>query len=298
MAADEAEVGEPVVTEGNPFQQARPLTAERAQLYLRSAETLAQGFEEELSRWVGESTVRAQPVDVTTIPALAVGDSDLTVIKARYHMTHGIVVADLQLALTLISMLCGGTSLPVVDLRPLTRLEMGVFDLLVQPLIDLATQVFDVGPMEVGAHIGNAAALPDSKPEPAVSVPLHIQVGTLEGRLTLGMTMGQLQAYNEELDRRIAGRLTTKTHAVNARAVRAVKPVPVDLIVGFEPLKVPAGQLAGLRVGDVLRTRQSVSRHLVARVGSERIFHARPAQRGQRLVAELIGRIESERGQS
>lgn len=285
------------VVEGNPFQQARPLTAERTQLYLRSAETLAMGFEEELSRWVGESTVRAQPVDVTTIPALAVGEADITVVKARFHMTHGVVVADLQLALTLISMLCGGTSLPVVDLRPLTRLEMGVFDLLVQPLVNLAAEVFDVGPMEVGAHILNAAALPDSKPEPAISIPFHVAVGSLEGRITLGLTMGQLQAYNEELDRRIAGRLTTKSHAVNARAVRAVRPVPVDLIVGFDPLQVPAGQLAGLQVGDVLRTRQSVSRHLVARVGTERIFHARAAQRGQRLVAELIGRIESERGQ-
>lgn len=285
-----------MVIEGNPFQQARPLTAERAQLFMRTIETLAELFEEELSRWVGESTVRVVPVEATTIHDLATPDTDLAVVKARYHMTHGVVVTELQLALTLVSMLCGGTSLPVIDVRPLSRLESGVFDLLLAPLVKLAAEAFDVGPMELGAHITNASAFPDSTPEPAVAIPLQLAIGTLEGRMTIGLTMGQLQAYSEELDRRIAGRLSTKTHVVNARAVRAVRPVPVDLIVGFEPLQVPAGQLADLQVGDVLRTRQSVSKHLVARVGTERIFHVRAAQRGQRLVAELIARIESDKG--
>ncbi|MEL6984477.1 MAG: FliM/FliN family flagellar motor C-terminal domain-containing protein, partial [Actinomycetota bacterium] len=65
-----------------------------------------------------------------------------------------------------------------------------------------------------------------------------------------------------------------------------------ELIAGFEPLQVPARQLADLQIGDVIRTRQSVSRPLVARVGGERLFHIRAAQRGQRLVAELTGHAD------
>lgn len=283
------------MTEGNPFQQARPLTAERAQLFLRTAETLAERFEEELSRWLGEATVRAEPVEITRVPELARSETDLTIVKSHYHLTHGVVASDLSLAMTLVSMLCGGTAAaPVTEIRPLTRLEMGVFDLLMKPLVEAVAELFDLGPVELGYHVANASALPDSKPEPAVALPLQISVGAVEGRITVGLTLGQLQSYSEEIDRRIAGRLSARARTVNVRAVRAVRPVLVDLVVGFDPLRVPAGQLAGLRVGDVLRTRQSVSRHLVARVGSERIFHVRAAQRGQRLVAELIARIETD----
>ena len=284
------------MTEGNPFQQARPLTPERAQLFLRTAETLAERFEDELARWLGETTVRAEPVDTTTIPALAVADTDLTIVKSHYHLTHALVASDLTLALTLVAVLCGGTPVPAMEIRPLTRLEMGVFDLLVQPLVEAAADLYDLGPVELGYHVAHASALPDSKPEPAVAVPLLVNLGAVEGRITLGFTLSQLQSYSEEVDRRIAGRLSNRTHAINARAVRAMRPVPVDLVVGFEALQVPAGQLADLRVGDVLRTGQSVSKHLVARVGAEPVFHVRAAQRGHRLVAELISRIETEMG--
>jgi flagellar motor switch protein FliM len=284
------------VTEGNPFQHARPLTAERAQLFGRTAETLAEHYEEELTRWLGEATVRAEPVENVTIPDLAGADTDLLIVKASDHLTHGVLVTDLNLALTLVSMLCGGAPVPPAELRPLSRLETGVFDLIAVPLLKAAAGLFDVGPVEAGAHVTSAAALPDSKPEPAISVSLRVSIDQLEGHLRLGLTLGQLQAYSDQLDRRIAGRLSARTNAVNVRAARAVRPVPIDLIVGFEPLQVPAGELAGLRVGDVLRTRQSVSRHLVARVGSERIFHVRAAQRGQRLVAELIAPIETDKG--
>ena len=112
----------------------------------------------------------------------------------------------------------------------------------------------------------------------------------------MAFTLGQLQQYNESLDRRLAGRSSSRRSGPTANTIRAMQPVEVDLVVGFDPLRIPAGKLAGLQVGDVLRTRQSVSRHLVARVGSERIFAVRPAQRGQRLVAELIAPIDMDRG--
>ncbi|MDH4365452.1 MAG: FliM/FliN family flagellar motor switch protein, partial [Acidimicrobiia bacterium] len=117
-------------------------------------------------------------------------------------------------------------------------------------------------------------------------------VGNVEGRLVLGLAMGHLQTYSEEMDRRIAGRVPARTSTVNVRAARAVAPVPVELAVGFDLFRVPAGQLAGLRVGDVVRTGQSVTRPLVGRIGPERLFHVRAAQRGQRLVAEVMGKLD------
>jgi flagellar motor switch protein FliM len=284
------------VSGGNPFQHARPLTSERAQLISRTAETLAARFGDELSRWLPESTVTAEEVVQTRIPDLALPGTDLAVVKARYHLSYGLVVTELPLALSLVSILCGGTAQAGPDVRPLSRLEMGVIDLLLNPLIDLTAQLFEIGPVELGTHVASASALPESQPEPAIAVPLHLAVGPVEGRITVGLTLGQLQTYSQEIDRRVAGRLTTRSSVPNALTVRAVSPVEVELVIGFEPLRVPAGTLAGLQVGDVLRTRQSVSRNLVARVGSERIFNVRAAQRGQRLVAELISPADLERG--
>lgn len=280
------------MSEGNPFQQARPLTAERALLFARTTEAMAERLQEDLGRWLGETRVQADPVETTLIPALALPDHHLTLIKARYHVSHGLMAVELKLALTLVSMLCGGIATPVIEIRPLTRLEMGVLELLLQPLLAVVAEAFDTGPLEIGAHLLHAGALPDSKAEPAVSLPIDLKVGNTEGRILLGLTLGQLQAYSEELDRRIAGRVPAKSNIVNVRAARAVAPVPVELIAGFELFQVPAGQLAGLRVGDVVRTGQSVTRPLVARIGTERLFQVRAAQRGQRLVAEVTGKLD------
>lgn len=110
--------------------------------------------------------------------------------------------------------------------------------------------------------------------------------------MVVAMSASQLQTYSEEVDRRIAGLLASKDDEPNPQIMRAVQPVVVELIAGFEPLQVPARQLADLQIGDVIRTRQSISRPLIARVGGERLFHIRAAQRGQRLVAELTGHVD------
>lgn len=279
------------VSELNPFQQTRLLTTERSQLFMRTAETLAERLEEELSRWLTDSTVKSEPVEQCLIADLAQADTDLAIVKSSYHLSHAVIATDLKLALSIVAVLCGGVGQPPPEVRPLSRLEMGVFDLVLQPVLDLASTLFTVGPCELGTHVNNASALPDSQPEPAISIPLLLSVANIEGRLTIGLTAGQLQTYSEDLDRRIAGRLATKKGAPNVHLVRAVRPMPVDLIVGFDLMRVPAGQLADLQVGDVLRTGQMVSKNLVARVGAERIFRVRAAQRGQRLVAELIGPV-------
>lgn len=281
---------------GSPFGQARLLTVDRVGLFTRTAESLAEGFEEELGRWLGDVSVSVGVVEQTTLVDLGTpgeGEGlDLAVVKSLFQVSHGVVVSDLGLALAVVGLLCGGAGGGgVPEVRPLSRLEMGVFDLVLQPLVDLAVGLFDLDAVELGPHVASVSALPSSQPEPAVGLPFHLRVGGIEGVVTLGLTGTQLQSYSEELDRRIAGQLASKTDVPSPEIVRAVAPVEVELVAGFELLQVPARELVGLRVGDVLRTRQSVARPLIARVGGEALFHIRPAQHGQRLVAELTAEV-------
>lgn len=273
----------------NPFQQSRLLTSERAQLFNRTAETMAQRFEDDLGRWLSDVSVTASPVEQIHLFDLVTGDNDLVVIKSQYQMAHGLIASDLCLALSVVAMLCGGVADPPPDERPLSRLEMGVYDLVLQPLLNLAIELFEIGPTDLGIHTSSESGLPDGQLEPAIAVPMTIAAGGAEGAMVLAMSTTQLQVYSQEVDRRIAGLMASKNDEPNAQIVRAVQPVVVELIAGFEPLQVPARQLADLQVGDVIRTRQSISRPLIARVGDERLFSIRAAQRGQRLVAELTG---------
>jgi flagellar motor switch protein FliM len=278
----------------NPFQQARLLTSERAQLFNRTAETLAERFEDELGRWLSDASVTAETVEQVDLMQLAAaGTADLAVIKSQYQMTYGVIASDLVLALSVVAMLCGGVANPPPAERPLSRLEMGVYDLVLRPLLDLTVELFAIGPTELGPHVVTAAALPDTQPEPAIAVHLAIGAGGAEGKIILAMSATQLQEYSEDVDRRIAGLMASRSDEPNAQIIRAVQPVMIELIAGFEPMQVSARQLADLQVGDVIRTRQSISRPLIARVGGERLFQIRAAQRGQRLVAELTAHCDS-----
>ncbi|MGI9598435.1 MAG: FliM/FliN family flagellar motor switch protein [Acidimicrobiales bacterium] len=279
-------------TSANPFEQSRLLTSERAQLFNRTAETMAQRFEDGLSRWLSDVSVGAAPVEQIDLISLATGLNDLAVIKSQYQMTHGIIASDLCLSLSIVAMLCGGVADPPPEARPLSRLEMGVYDLVLQPLLDLTVELFEIGPTELGSHTSSEAGLPDDQMEPAIAVPMTITAGGAEGAMVVAMSASQLQTYSEEVDRRIAGLAASKNDEPNVQIIRAVQPVVVELIAGFEPLQVPARQLVDLQIGDVIRTRQSISRPLIARVGGERLFHIRAAQRGQRLVAELTGHAD------
>jgi flagellar motor switch protein FliM len=262
------------------------------QLFTRAAETLAERYQDELGRWLNDTEIKAGPVTQLPMAELANGKRDVTVLKAVYQITHGVIATDLDLALAAVTRLCGGVS-AISEVRPLSRLETGVFDLVLRPLLDLVEEIFEIGSTELGLHVTSPSALPDPQNEAAVAIPLEISAGDTSGKIIVGLSGAQLKLYIEEIDRRIAGQVASARDEPNHLVVQAVQPVLVELIAGFEPMQVPARQLVGLQVGDVLRTRQSVTRPLIARVGDERLFHIRPAQRGQRLVAEVTEPAES-----
>lgn len=277
----------------NPFQQARLLTNARSQMFARTAEKLGESYQDELGKWLSDARVVPEAIEQTTLYEMGTANTDLTVIKSRYQTTYGLITIDLDLALAMVAVLCGGLATPPTETRPLTRLEYGVIDLVLEPFMDLAVELYELEPTELSAHFASPSALPHAQPDPSISVPYTVTVAGVEGKVCLGLTATMLQNYSEEIDRKIAGQLATRRDEPNRSVVRAVQPVVVELIAGFEPMQVPARQLVGLQVGDVLRTTQSVTRPLIARVGGEKLFHIRAAQEGQRLVAELTGIIES-----
>ncbi len=280
----------------NPFEQIHLLNDDRTQFFLRTAESLAEKLEETLSRWLSDLTITPGTPEEVHLLDMIGESNDVAVVTADYHLGSGLVVTDLPLALALITTMCGGHPVPAPDVRPLTRLEIGVYNLILTPVVQMAAEIFMVGPASIGLHASGASGLPDAKMEPGIAIPLEIKMGETTGRISLGFTATHLQAYIEELDRLHAGRLAKKKDHRNEQLAVTVRAVPMELVVGFDTVNVPARVLADLQVGDVLRTGQMLSQSLVARVGTERLFSVRAAQQGQRLVAEVTGRIASNEG--
>ena len=245
---------------------------------------------EELGRWVGEAGVEVDGVwQVSGFAGLGLEGFDVAVVRCGSGV--GVVGVELGLGLGLVDVLCGGGGFGGGAVRGLSRLEMGVLDLVLLPVVAGLGELFGLGGVGLGAHVLGVDGLPGGKVESVVGFGFSVSVGGVEGRLVVGLPGSVLQGFLDVVDRRIAGEAAAGGGVVCGEIVRAVGPVAVELVAGFEVLRVPAGELVGLRVGDVLRTGQSVGRPLVARVGEERLFHFRPGAQGQRLVAEVTGHI-------
>lgn len=267
--------------------ESRRLTPDRIAQFQRSADALAAAIEEEFSSWLAEVSVKAEPVKEVHLEDLTTdGEArEVVVIEAREQLSSSLLVMDLGLSLSIVVLLCGGA--PTEDEpRALTRLEAGVLDVLFQPALDLAAEAFRVGECRILGHVSDAFPLPDLPDESAVALPMRVHHGQAEGSLMICFTSGQLQEYTEAIDRRLAGQAGDR--ARNAATERAVLPVPVDVVVGFEHVRMSTGQVADLEVGDVIRIGQQLGEELDARVGGQSMFTVRPGQLGTRLVAEIV----------
>lgn len=279
---------------GSVFDAGVLLSVERLVLFERQGVLLAECLEDELGRWLGDAVVSCGVVSqVDGFEGGGFEGCDLAVVRQVFGSGFGVVGCELGLALAVVSALCGGPGGGVGEVRALSRLEVGVLDLVLAPLVGLMVGLFDLGGCELGEHVSGVSGLPEGKREPVVVFPFRVEVAGVEGGLTVGLSGSQLQSFLEGVDRRIAGQAGVGGGPPCGEIVRAVQPVCVELVAGFDVLRVPAQELVGLRVGDVIRTRQSVGRPLVARVGEERLFHFRPGAQGQRLVAEVTGHVVS-----
>ncbi len=72
-----------------------------------------------------------------------------------------------------------------------------------------------------------------------------------------------------------------------ARIEEAVAEVPLELEIAFEPLRVPALEIEGLEVGDVLRLEHRSVEPLTALVGGRPMLRVHPGRPGRHLTVEV-----------
>lgn len=272
----------------------RGLTAGRAALFQQAADTCGVRCADELDKWMSDFGVKAGAIAQVSLEEL--GDKTvrhITVLECDDGVSRGLICMDLPLALGLATLLLGGRPGDYVDPRPLTALEAGVIEQILRPVNDLIVDAYRLNPIKIEGHVSETFLIPDLADEPAIEIPIRIEGAQLEGRLTYGLYMSTLQRFSDSVDRRLAG-TSGRRYRQNSMANRAVQPIPLDVTVGFEPVLVSAGDIAGLQAGDVLRTTHAITKDLIARVGETTIFNVRAGQIGKRLVAEVVGHADDE----
>ncbi len=269
--------------------EGRGLTTGRAALFQQAADTCGVRLADELDKWISDFTATAE--DVQQISLEDFGDKSsrhIIVLECDDGVSRGLVAIDLILALGLATLLLGGRPGDYVDPRPLTALEGGVLEQLIRPATNLIVDAYRLNPVKIEGHVSETFLLPDLADEPALEIPIKIEGGELEGMLSFGIYMSTLQRFSESVDRRLAGTTGTRRYRQNSVTNRAIQPVQLEVTVGFDPMPVLAGDLAGLQAGDVLRTRHPINKDLVARVGDSTLYTVKAGQIGKRLVAEVV----------
>jgi flagellar motor switch protein FliM len=278
-----------------PFDFARPgrLTRERARLIQVALDEVAREATEALRLWVDGIAVEAGEVEERAVGDLINGVADHTAVFFPHRAERGLVITEMPLAVALVLTLLGGPPQdPNLD-RPLTHLETEVLDLVLRPMLQCISTVLKLGPVEVEVHESDPTAVNfiDER-ELMLGIPFTLGNEDFSGRMWVVLTPGSFQPFTIELERRQAGRRSSLRPVDRDRNEAALQRVPVPVICGFPPVRVPARELATLQPGDVLRTGQPTTRDLVFTVGGSPMFGARAGQRGLRLVAEVISVLD------
>jgi hypothetical protein len=114
-------------------------------------------------------------------------------------------------------------------------------------------------------------------PLSTVAVGMSFAIGERSWELTLAVSSSVIDA---SLDPRPAGGTVTMAGAV--------KDVPVDLAVGFAPIRITAADVERIAVGDVIRLDHTVGVPLVAEVQGRPLLLVQHGTTGRRLAAEVI----------
>jgi len=121
-----------------------------------------------------------------------------------------------------------------------------------------------------------------------VCIPIALTLGTVETTFDFALPYA-LVAVDDGIDGRAPDE--DVLHADPA-VVDALSFVPVPVAVRFAPVHVPAAELEGLAVGDVIRLEHSSHDPLVGDVGGRPFFLAWPGRRGRRLAIQIQQVVE------
>lgn len=202
---------------------------------------------------------------------------------------------DVQLALVLVDRMLGGQGLPVSPRRP-TEVEthllqelvgngMSAFAETFQPLVEISPEV-----REVDYNPQLVQVVPPSEVVLLLTYQVTIAQGTRsEGLLslcypysTLGPALHQLSS-NLWLDPGVPASQSGPVEPLRDE----LPDTRVRLTVEADPVAVPARDLGGLQVGDVLRLGHPVEEPLAARAGGVEVMAGHLGRRGRRLAFQV-----------
>ncbi len=296
MQSDEAEVGNPAsFPDGDPAglpphdfgMTGSWLNGGRAASFKKSLFEMARMTEEALELWTGKVSVAGSGLSTVSLPDLA--DQPLHYIELFFDESgqSAFMIFDLEIALSIVTLMLGGNGDPG-PVRDLTPLEARLLADLVDAMIPKFATELHLGPARFKAHHAHQSTMRDGLSETLLCFGLDLTGPQVSGTAMVGISPLSLQGHMEIIDRRLNGRPRNAESITTSAAAAALQPVIVPVIVGFAAIRAPAYDIANLAPGDLIRTGQSLGRHLVASVGNVPVFTVKAGQRGGRLVAEVL----------
>jgi flagellar motor switch protein FliM len=149
--------------------------------------------------------------------------------------------------------------------------------------VDLTLKVIETDPRFVQVM---------SDDDPLVILAFNLQIGAVQGQFTVCYPLEPLQEMLEGMSRRMVGAdEAPEDKAGNRdRLLASFKRVPFELRAELGTSSVLTGQLARLKVGDVLCLERNVCEPLDLYLGKRRVFSAVLGRKGDRLAVQLNGR--------
>lgn len=218
----------------------------------------------------------------------------LAVVSLEPLRGAGILQVPLPLAMAVLDRLLGGSGTGTYPSRALTDIEEGLITEVLDRCLEELASAFDslvtiepeIVQLESNPQFAQIAAPSDM----VVVVVFDTRIGGQEGQLSLCIPFASLQPRLEAItghslasDRRfgdVAGAATAMD--------RAMRGVPVDLAVRFEPVTLTSREVVGLQVGDVLHLGHPADHPLTVLAGGVPLLAAVPGRKRKRLACRIV----------
>ncbi len=201
-------------------------------------------------------------------------------------------------ALAVVDRLLGGPGRAEGVARPLTELERGLVERLMQRLLPLLhdawQSVVDVRPVLVGMETNPQFAHVAGPTDVVLLVHFQVETPQQAYRMNLCLPYLLLQPILSLLSATTLFRAPSRTS--QAEALRhTVEQVTVPVQVRLGRARVALGDLVGLAPNDVIPLDRPAHAPLEVLVGGAVVFRARPGRVGRRLAVEILSREEAAR---
>lgn len=305
MTTASAQAGLAEAREATPYQFGLPrrLSEEKLALYHEAARQIALDAENAISQWVQGCSVEADPVAEIDANTGLFGSSGPLGEESNHDVVPltiagvacGTLATELELALAVVSGALGGSARAEIEIRPLTSIEVRVFDLIGTAVLNAACRTLLIDGVGLERSRGDGfSASDDEKPKDLIAFGLGVEVAGERRSIVLAFDMAALQRFSDVVDSRLTGRRHATPVKPSPLVARALHPVPLHLAVEVGRAQLTAREVVELRSGDVIKTRVPVDADLVASAGDTDLFEVRLGQRGNKLVAEIVSPIAGE----